>query len=386
MMLSTCRRLLPSLAAQSGRAASYALVAMCAALAVGCSGGLDTSYGTSSRRYLPTSINGTDVLLGMFADAGHDVSSRRILYTSTVHQIQTFVWFPNDDQAPGDDVCAFFDEWLQSGTGRTLVYVGRSFDAAPLYFRKMIARAPRDEQPTYRRAEKRSKDADEDADESARLACDWFEIERGVGHYVNELSGPWAAGVQSAKTEIEMTDQLTPTGEAEELLAGEGEVIAWRYTGSESHYNQIIVVANGSFLLNVPLVNHEHRKLAGKLIEEVGAPGRVVFLESGPGDPPIDPEGGESPLARLFGAWPLGIILLHSAVLGIIFCFARWPIFGRPKSPPAETITDFGHHVSALGELLERTRDRAYAFDKLPSDVEAAKADAAGARQSTTPT
>ncbi len=34
-------------------------------------------------------------------------------------------------------------------------------------------------------------------------------------------------------------------------------------------------MANGSFLLNLPLVNHEHRKLAGKLIDAVGPPGKT---------------------------------------------------------------------------------------------------------------
>ena len=69
--------------------------------------------------------------------------------------------------------------------------------------------------------------------------------------------------------------------------------------------SQLIVVANGSFLLNLPLVNHEHRKLAGKLIDAVGPPGQtVVFLESFAGGPPIsdDPSGGMPTGAEIFNA------------------------------------------------------------------------------------
>ena len=40
------------------------------------------------------------------------------------------------------------------------------------------------------------------------------------------------------------------------------------------------VVANGSFLVNLQLVNKEHRKLAGKLIDEVPKGSRVVFIEA----------------------------------------------------------------------------------------------------------
>jgi len=72
-----------------------------------------------------------------------------------------------------------------------------------------------------------------------------------------------------------------------------------------------------------------------------------------------------SPLWSLFGAWPLNAILLQLAVLGIIFCFARWPIFGRPQQPVAESLSDFGKHVAAVGELLRRTKDRNYARARL---------------------
>ena len=52
----------------------------------------------------------------------------------------------------------------------------------------------------------------------------------------------------------------------EALLATEDDVdIVTRVTRRSWHGGQIVVVANGSFLLNLPLVNHEHRKLADKL-------------------------------------------------------------------------------------------------------------------------
>ena len=59
--------------------------------------------------------------------------------------------------------------------------------------------------------------------------------------------------------------------------------------------NQIIVVTNGSLVLNYPLVNHENRKLAAKLIEQCGKPDKVVFVESEPGGPTVldkEPTGG----------------------------------------------------------------------------------------------
>src|SRR5262249_15228128 len=134
-----------------------------------------------------------------------------------------------------------------------------------------------------------------------------------------------------------------------------------------------ILVENGSFLLNLPLINHEHRMLAGELVAATGEAGSVVFLESGRGGPPIDPPPADNSLWTLFKGWPLGAILLQLMVAGIIFCFVRWPICGRPRVPFAPAITNFAPHVTAVGEMLTKTRDL-----NLPSD-------AAAPAQATTP-
>jgi hypothetical protein len=140
---------------------------------------------------------------------------------------------------------------------------------------------------------------------------------------------------------------------------------------SRRHYDksQLIVVANGSFLLNLPLVNHEHRKLAGKLIAAVGPPAKtVVFLESYAGGPPIRPDDPTAEAVNgweVFNRWPTNWILLHLAAVGIIFCFSRWPLFGRPKTYETASNSDFARHVDALADLLKRSRDRAYAMERI---------------------
>jgi hypothetical protein len=138
--------------------------------------------------------------------------------------------------------------------------------------------------------------------------------------------------------------------------------------GGTAPPNQLIVITNGSFLLNLQLVNHEHRKLAAHLIDELPESARVVFLESGPGGPPIrDAEPAPRPPNGLevFAIWPLGAVLLHVAALGLVFCFAKLPIFGVPRDPREVSLSDFGKHISAFGELLHLTRDRSYAQARL---------------------
>ncbi len=166
-------------------------------------------------------------------------------------------------------------------------------------------------------------------------------------------------------TEIELRNRLVPKDDAEELLAGGDDVLVAQQERARASGGKLILVANGSFLLNLPLVNHEHRKLAARLIESTRPGGRVVFLESGVEGPPIDPDESDNSMWTVFGAWPLSAILLQLAVAGVIFCFARWPIFGRPRIVAAAALSDFGKHVDALGELLRRTRDRRYALAQL---------------------
>ena len=118
------------------------------------------------------------------------------------------------------------------------------------------------------------------------------------------------------------------------------------------------MVANGSFLLNAMLVNHEHRKLAGKLIDCIGrrrSSGGVSGERARRAAPLRKGALRASPRAwRIFHAWPTNWILLHLAAVGIVFCFARWPIFGRPREPAREAVADFGKHIDALAELLAR--------------------------------
>ena len=93
-----------------------------------------------------------------------------------------------------------------------------------------------------------------------------------------------------------------------------------------------------------------------------------MFLESRSGGPPTrddDPAAAAPTGMEIFNIWPTNWILLHLAAVGVIFCFSRWPIFGRPKTCETAGGSDFGRHVDALAKLLKRTRDRAYAMERI---------------------
>ncbi len=383
---------------------------------------LSTRYGRHRFTGEAASVNGTDVLAGMFTAAGHDVHFRRTLVTSEMENADVVVWIPDSSAAPTDEVCEWFDTWLTEYPGRTLVYVGRDFGAGPIYFDflskhrlKQLGKTPPETkqpaEPTAKQAEATKdkstpqaaakseptaseakpdagvkdkgsaedttqgdptdkapgkKDGKKDGkDTDDRRDSEWFIYQPGDYRKARTLSGPWAGGIDAAKSEIELRTRLVPHEDIEELLTTDGDVIVSSESKPEWDGSQIIYVANGSFLLNLPLVNHEHRKLAGKLVESTGEPGHVVFLESGAGGPPIDPPHTDNSVWTLFNAWPLGAILLQLAAVGVVYCFAKWPIFGHPQQPPPDSVADFSKHVSAVGRLLARTKDRQFALDRV---------------------
>src|SRR5690606_2864032 len=70
--------------------------------------------------------------------------------------------------------------------------------------------------------------------------------------------------------------------EYESLLYSGDLTLVSRVTEPYWDDSQILVVTNGSFLLNMALVNHEHRKLAGHLLAACGDRRVAAFVESGP--------------------------------------------------------------------------------------------------------
>ena len=356
----------------------------------GCGTGaprIDDTYG--ERR--GASVNGTGVLAGMFEEAGHTVRSWHAI-SPALDRFDVVVWFPQDFRVPNEEQRDRLEEWLGEKPGRTLIYVGRDYNAAVTYWKTVAASAPADQAPLIQE----QLDEANDRHQLERTAlpadrdCGWFILHREAEERrVKSLEGPFSAGVDAANAEIVLAARLEPPDEdsrsnnlaspfwappptryrSEPLLSSRGDLLVDRVTSADwdqdpSEPSQILVVTNGSFLLNLPLVNHEHRMLAGRLIDECGSSKKVVFLEGADVAQSDSQRSGITGL-ELFLVWPINAILLHLAALAIVMCFYAFPIFGRPRELAAASRSDFGKHVDALGRMLTRTGAEAYARNRL---------------------
>jgi len=350
---------------------------------------LPSVYGRRRGSEAGRSVNGTAVLADVFRQSGKHVTTMG-RFSPKLDEFNVIVWTPNDFKPPDDEHRQRLEQWLKDGKKRTLVYVGRDYDAAVDYWQRMVPNTPEPQAEEALRRQSEARAAVENARSKmpTKQYARWFTVRRDMKpRKVEKLGGPWAKEIDAKKADIHLEGRLSiptkgdPPGkddrlDYEPLLTSDRDQLVFRVTdnpraGDENSIGdgQIIVVTNGSFVLNYPLVNHEHRKLAAKLIDACADSGdRVVFIESLPDGPPIlkkEPTGGFPTALELLKVWPLNAILLHLTLLGIVLCLARWPIFGRPRELPADSPSDFGKHVAALGKLLARTKDRNYAHARL---------------------
>ena len=254
------------------------------ACCAGCRKELQTVYGQRSGPGATESVNGTAVFAEMFEAAGHRVSSWSSL-SPRLDQADCVVWFPDDFQPPSPDVVNWFERWLRAKPQRTLIYVGRDFDAAPWYWRKIEPTAPAGQQEAI--ADLRA-EAEQclSVGPAARTAHGDMPLVHGPlwrRRPARRATSPaileWLQNIDPSQLEVELNSRMSPRLDMEALLESDEGLIVGRLDIGQS---QLLVVANGSFLLNATLVNHEHRKLAGKLVDAIGPGGRdVVFLESG---------------------------------------------------------------------------------------------------------
>ena len=349
------------------------VMATCVVPFIGCDEfeELETSYGYRSGSFRAESVNGTSVLGGMFEAAGHDVRSRRYL-SPKLAEADTIVWVPDSFTPPSLEVRKWLNDWLDEG-GHTLIYVGRDYDAEQFYWEEVHPKMPANLKGEVKQRQKEAEtifqllrtDVPEEAD------AEWFSIDgKAKPKDVKTLSGAWAEAIDVSKTKIKLNSRIE-LGDwgAETLLETEdGDLLVSRQWWEPSYAaeSKLIVVANGSFLLNYPLINHEHRKLAGRLISEVPEDASVVFLEGA--DPQIsdhEPEDEIPTGLEMFTVWPINWVLVHLGVIGVFFLLARWPIFGIASEIKEGSQSDFGLHVRAMAELLAQTKDRGFALARL---------------------
>lgn len=349
------------------------LLVLCGCLlALGCDdrNELQTEYNNNSLDWYQTSVNGLGVFKDLFAARGNETAVTSALQPRAKASADVIVWAPQDYAAPSADAVTWLENWLNAQPGRTLVYVHRDFDAAPAYWLKVGPTAsPAQAGDVATRA---SASASRYASERAGLVNSpppygWFNVVVANNpRVITALAGDpaWTAGINQSKLEIELTSDIQPLATGRVVLssaAGEPLVIReQRANGS-----QVLVLANGSFVLNYSLINPEHRKLAGKIVDATGKDHYVVFLAAGSAPSISESETPKNAIFDILKVEPINYVLFHLLAFTLFLIFARYPIFGIPKDDNPDDLSDFGKHIDAMGDLLASQGDERAAYARV---------------------
>ena len=215
------------------------------------------------------SLNGTGALAELFRQEGHTVRAAVRLTDDLGEWADVIVRFAQTPGPPGREEAGWYAGWLDRGQGSGLIYVPRDYDAQAEYWQGVLAAMPKTADASLRaRVEKRLEAA---KPWSAKLPPEGQGTRRsrrmvhgeplaGLAGVCKTLGGPWSEGIDPVQASLTRHETLDAASEEEILLEGDGKTLAMEW--QRSNDARVLVVANGSFLLNATLVNRARRPLA----------------------------------------------------------------------------------------------------------------------------
>ncbi|MGZ3385293.1 MAG: hypothetical protein ACXWNF_10355 [Isosphaeraceae bacterium] len=360
------RTLVGTTALALAAALGLALVVVALARGSGNAHALESGYGSS----MGSSVNGTGAFAALLRTQGHNVRTAWRLTAELAGWADVIVRFAFAPGPPDREEARWYDDWLESRPERAVVYVVRDYDAQEEYWKLVLDQLSGSPHEERRKQAESNRDRARnwvprlpDKEEKPAGPESWFAVGRAADppRRCKRLGGPWAEDIDAESAALIVHEPLK-AGQHEVLLTGDGEVLALEWEVDRG--SRVLAIANGSFLLNLPLVNPARRPLAQRVVEWIGEePRRVAFVE-GPrllGESEVPPTLIDL-VARIR---PFRWVALHLGLFGLLACLARAPRLGRP-SPDAPSDADRpAAHAEAVGALLERSHGAATARDLL---------------------
>ena len=205
-------------------------------------------------------------------------------------------------------------------------------------------------------------------------------------------SSPWSGPVTTTRTKTKL--DFKPL-----MQTDSGEIVVAKVTSPYWKHSQILVVAGGSLLSNYALTHSTNQRLANQIINESigplvennvideelhlaadGSAPQVAFATA-EGVFPISERVDDIPRAtgaELLTIYPLSLVTIHIAIVGIVICLMLLPIFGRPRKVPANALTHFGDHLDAVATLMRRRGGEQYARRRISDYMKRIRGESAG--------
>lgn len=367
------------------------------------------------------SVNGLGLLAGWLRAQGQQVSRSKLL-TTQIEQYDLIIWTHVGQVPPAEEPIRVLDDWMSRG-GR-LVFLGHDHDATLAYWQRVYHTSAAGDRDLARWAY-RHELAQIQAPESAPWESDWTDSSQRPEPYPTGSVTPWWQVAGGNSIRFGQPQSVAATGDPLEAADLEGEplnpvaqapsvppaeplavqlnspgpapvrVRTWLQPQSPNAQvttylqlddqripvqwsdrlpasygasrRDLWVVSVPFFLTNFGLLQPEYARHRDEFLSNLAPYRRVLFLETGPGPVLMS----STPAERVDRPWawmtqaPFPLFALHAVVLAIIFCFAKYPQFGRPKRVNFQPRNDFGQHLTEVGRLLRHAGSTDYARQKL---------------------
>ena len=371
---------------------TWLAILVCLLAFSGCAGNatssLETKYGKTNEQ--PRSINSTSLFAARLEELGYEVSVRNRI-SPKIDEFDIVFWFPENVRCPSEGATEAIEKWMDEGYGsKTLVYVGADYRSDEDYYRAIQKRVAPELKAEAQRllseaqlASQNRKNTWTEDHWGGNTKCDWFDIEvLKPRKKSNLLTGPMATNANfysppKLPVEVVMSPKKsTAKWSIESLLAVDGENLVYRLTDNRTYStNQIIVVQNASFLVNLAAADPDKRAIADQLVAEAislsededdfgfdfGFGPKILILESEYDIPIRSTDFVNQNSWAWISEEPLCYIVPHALLWGVLFCFVYFPIFGRPKRLPQQSTSTFRNHIKAIAKQLSRSGDSEHA-------------------------
>jgi hypothetical protein len=347
---------------------SAACLALAVALLSGCGGKtLDDRYAAYSGK----SVNGVRAFVDLLRRDGLQVRVMPTVPKSDAHGCKALVVFHDEFGAFPTESREALERRLREGDVDTIALVIRDSDEAPRYWEEALKLLPESTPPEHRNrvaralAEAKSGFHGETASSVPREAGSWYGLKRpsqGGTIRATETTDLYGlledldARADGFRLEFRRALELPP-GSRPMLQTPAGPLLVQAPIGADHH---VLIAANASFLLNGSLVHKQNRALALAFGRSLDSRTVGVVLSSRLG---ADDEGPS--VWKLFLTQPVPWIVGHLFAALALYCWTRFPVFGRPREDRKSDERRFGRHVEALGDLFMHPAHREFAIEKI---------------------
>lgn len=402
-------------------------IAVACSLLVGCHR-FQTEYGDTKGLQGRSSINGFAGFRSTIENAGCATNDVQRLSERTARN-DSIVWIPRALGPIENEVTDWLDGWLAEGD-HTLVYVLPDSGSEVDYWKNTRPLAPPTQRLEYRR---READAINQRmtwrlRRRSPPSNGWFQVTaKTQSTRVQSLSGPW-----TTETELQQAKDSTTTGFSIEYRVGPfdktindkvngitpaffpnmqtgpsagttspwmpyeqvtvksdsvettgllttstGDMLVGEVTSPDWPNSRVLVVAGGSMLTNFALTDTTNRAIARRLAKELSStrsdsPSNVAMLVTSTFSVPVREATTGPPTSsgmELLSVWPISLVTIHFAILGLLSCLILLPIFGRPRTLRRRSPSNFADHLDAVAALMARADDREFAMSRVDEYV-----------------